>query len=214
MNIRHFLSLLSQSSLPLLTTLFYLCRLLCSTCSESESLSFNLIHLLDDLIHYFHLPPPPLTSPPPLSHTSHPPQPPSSSSSSSQTHDSWQAELCLLRERQELFQKQGLLSFTLNVIIETGQSCRTRCSKVGIQIHHKLYELLTAMIRRNRKNCSEFATVKWLKVFIDQLSMPLFTHDVLEVVQCLLTDSPEVLNIITKEHVQVGLQPLWEINSI
>ena len=188
-----------------------LLRVLCSTCSESEHLSFNLLHLLDDLTHYFHLPPPPLTSLPPLSHTSHPPQVPPSTSS--QTYDSWQAKLCLLRERQELFQKQGMLQFTLNVIIETGQKCRTRYCEVGIRIHHNLYALLTAMIRGNRKNCSAFATGKWLKVFIDQLNIPLFTHDVLEVIQCLLTDSPEVLNIITKEHIQVSLLPLRDTDA-
>ena len=42
---------------------------------------------------------------------------------------------------------------------------------------------------------------------MEQLSMPLFTHDVLEVIQCLLTDSPEVLNIITKDHIQVRIHP-------
>lgn len=97
-----------------------------------------------------------------------------------------------------------MLLLTLNVIIETGQKCRLICNTTTKQIHHKLYELLAAMIRGSRKNCSVFATEKWLKVFIDQLSMPQFTHDVLEVIQCLLADSPEVLNIITKDHIQVG----------
>ena len=97
-----------------------------------------------------------------------------------------------------------MLILILNVIIETGSKCRRKCSPISERIHHKLYELLAVMIRGNHNNCRVFATEKWLKVFIDQLSMPLFTHDVLEVIQCLLTDSPEVLNIITKEHIQVG----------
>ena len=184
-------------------------RLLCSPSSEaasSEQLSHNLLHLLTDLIHYFHLPSPPSHTP-----NSH------STSSPSLTHDSWQSELCLLRERQELFQKQGMLLLTLNVIIETGRRCRTNSSLTTNQIHHKLYELLAAMIRGSRKNCSEFATEKWLKVFIDQLSMPQYTHDVLEVIQCLLRDSPEVLNIITKEHIQVYIlvecSAFWESRS-
>ena len=173
----------------------YSVRVLCSPSTEdssSEHLSLNLLHLLTDLIHYFHLPPPP------SSHTH------TTSTSSPHSHDSWQAELCLLRERQELFQKQGMLLLTLSVITETGSKCRTNCSPVAIEIHHKLYEFLAAMIRGNHNNCREFATGRWLKVFIDQLSMPLFTHDVLEVIQCLLSDSPEVLNIITKEHIQVS----------
>ena len=53
------------------------------------------------------------------------------------------------------------------------------------------------MIRGNHGNCRMFATTRWLKVFIEQLSVPSYTHDVLEVIQCLLDDSPEVLNIIS-----------------
>lgn len=33
-----------------------------------------------------------------------------------------------------------------------------------------------AMIRGNHSNCREFATHKWLEIFIDQLEMPTFTH--------------------------------------
>lgn len=88
------------------------------------------------------------------------------------------------------------------------------CDQNISAIHRKLYELLAAMIRGNRKNCSEFATEKWLKVFIDHLSLPRFTHDVLEVIQCLLTDSPEVLNIITKDHIQVGFWSVFDLPTM
>lgn len=53
------------------------------------------------------------------------------------------------------------------------------------------------MIRGNHGNCRMFATPQSLKVFMEQLSVPSYTHDVLEVIQCLLDDSPEVLNIIS-----------------
>ncbi len=53
------------------------------------------------------------------------------------------------------------------------------------------------MIRGNRDNCREFATQSCLKVFMRQLSLPEVTHYVLVVIQCLLTDSPEVLNIFS-----------------
>ena len=36
---------------------------------------------------------------------------------------------------------------------------------------------------------------------MEQLSVPSFTHHVLEVIQCLLTDSPEVLNIISQRDI-------------
>lgn len=96
-----------------------------------------------------------------------------------------------------------MLLLTLNVIVETGQKCRVQCHSVTTEIHHMLYKVLAAMIQGNKKSCSEFATEKRLKVFIEQLSVPRFTHDVLEVIQCLLRDSPEVLNIITKDHIEV-----------
>ena len=95
-----------------------------------------------------------------------------------------------------------MLILILSVLTETGGKCRQKCSPTTIKIHHMLYQFLAAMIRGSRKNCSEFATEKWLNVFIDQLKMPVFTHDVLEVIQCLLTDSPEVLNIICESHIQ------------
>lgn len=146
---------------------------------STDHLSDKLLHLLSDLCHYFQLSP-----------------------RDTLTHDAWQQEVCILRERQELFQKQGVLILILSVITETGGMCRKKCDSVTIKVHHILYQLLAAMIRGSRKNCSEFATEKWLNVFIDQLKMPAFTHDVLEVIQCLLTDSPEVLNIISESHIQ------------
>ena len=60
-----------------------------------------------------------------------------------------------------------------------------------------------AMIRGNHANCCEFATEKWLGVFMQQLSIPEVTHEVLTVIQCLLADSPEVLNILSPHDIGV-----------
>ena len=57
------------------------------------------------------------------------------------------------------------------------------------------------MIRGNHDNCRAFATQRWLRVFMEQLSAPAHTHHVLDVIQCLLTDSPEVLHIITQRDI-------------
>lgn len=54
------------------------------------------------------------------------------------------------------------------------------------------------MIRGNHDNCREFANQQWLGVFMKQLSLPEVTHEVLTVIQCLLADSPEVLNIFSQ----------------
>lgn len=53
------------------------------------------------------------------------------------------------------------------------------------------------MIRGNHGNCRAFATERWLKEFMSQLSLPHYTHSVLDVIQCLLDDSPEVLNLFS-----------------
>lgn len=57
------------------------------------------------------------------------------------------------------------------------------------------------MIHGNRDNCREFATRRWLRVFMAQLSVPAFTHAVLEVIECLLTASPEVLDFISNNDI-------------
>ena len=53
------------------------------------------------------------------------------------------------------------------------------------------------MIRGNHGNCRAFATEQWLGEFMKQLSLPCYTHSVLNVIQCLLDDSPEVLNLFS-----------------
>ena len=79
-------------------------------------------------------------------------------------------------------------------------------------IHYKLaqsctllilvcYAAVAAMIRGNHDNCREFATQRWLRVFMDQLSCPSQSHHVLDVIQCLITDSPEVLHIISQRDI-------------
>lgn len=60
-----------------------------------------------------------------------------------------------------------------------------------------------AMIRGNHDNCCEFATQHWLRVFMKQLAISSVTHQVLTVIQCLLADSPEVLNIFSEADIGV-----------
>lgn len=60
-----------------------------------------------------------------------------------------------------------------------------------------------AMLRGNHDNCCQFATQRWLGVFMKQLSLPGVTHQVLTVIQCLLADSPEVLNIFSPADIGV-----------
>ncbi len=68
------------------------------------------------------------------------------------------------------------------------------------------------MIRGNHDNCCEFATQRWLGVFMKQLALPEISHEVLTVIQCLLADSPEVLNIFSASDIG-GIVNLLNING-
>jgi len=66
-----------------------------------------------------------------------------------------------------------------------------------------MYVFAAAMIRGNHENCCEFATKPVLRVLLEQLEVTDLTHHVLMVIQCLLSDSPEVLNLLTEDDIEV-----------
>ncbi|EPY74323.1 hypothetical protein CB1_002126001 [Camelus ferus] len=67
-------------------------------------------------------------------------------------------------------------------------------------ILNSLYELLAALIRGNRKNCAQFSgSLDWL---ISQLERLEASSGILEVLHCVLVESPEALNIIKEGHIK------------
>ncbi|RXM31020.1 hypothetical protein EOD39_7372, partial [Acipenser ruthenus] len=67
-------------------------------------------------------------------------------------------------------------------------------------ILNSLYELLAALIRGNRKNCAQFSgSLDWL---ISRLQRLEASSGILEVLHCVLVESPEALNIIKEGHIK------------
>ncbi|KAK2510405.1 hypothetical protein Q9233_017776 [Columba guinea] len=68
------------------------------------------------------------------------------------------------------------------------------------KIVNLLYELLASLIRGNRANCALFSTnLDWLVSKLDRLEA---SSGILEVLYCVLIESPEVLNIIQENHIK------------
>uniref|UniRef100_A0A8B9JLQ8 Ryanodine receptor 1a (skeletal) n=1 Tax=Astyanax mexicanus TaxID=7994 RepID=A0A8B9JLQ8_ASTMX len=68
------------------------------------------------------------------------------------------------------------------------------------EIVNLLYELLASLIRGNRANCALFCdNLDWLVSKLDRLEA---SSGILEVLYCILIESPEVLNIIQENHIK------------
>nr|XP_015292256.2 ryanodine receptor 2 isoform X7 [Macaca fascicularis] len=146
---------------------------------ESVSLS------LQDLIGYFH---------PPDEHLE---------------HEDKQNRLRALKNRQNLFQEEGMINLVLECIdrLHVYSSAAHFADVAGREageswksILNSLYELLAALIRGNRKNCAQFSgSLDWLISRLERLEA---SSGILEVLHCVLVESPEALNIIKEGHIK------------
>ncbi|XP_078213399.1 ryanodine receptor 2 isoform X14 [Callithrix jacchus] len=146
---------------------------------ESVSLS------LQDLIGYFH---------PPDEHLE---------------HEDKQNRLRALKNRQNLFQEEGMINLVLDCIdrLHVYSSAAHFADVAGREageswksILNSLYELLAALIRGNRKNCAQFSgSLDWLISRLERLEA---SSGILEVLHCVLVESPEALNIIKEGHIK------------
>uniref|UniRef100_A0A4W3JLJ5 Ryanodine receptor 2 n=1 Tax=Callorhinchus milii TaxID=7868 RepID=A0A4W3JLJ5_CALMI len=124
-------------------------------------------------------------------------------------HEDKQNRLRALKNRQNLFQEEGMINLVIECIDhlnvyssaahftdvagkEAGESWRS--------ILNSLYELLAALIRGNRKNCAQFSSsLDWLISRLERLEA---SSGILEVLHCVLVESPEALNIIKEGHIK------------
>ncbi|KAM6272339.1 ryanodine receptor 2 isoform 2-T2 [Spheniscus humboldti] len=146
---------------------------------ESVSLS------LQDLIGYFH---------PPDEHLE---------------HEDKQNRLRALKNRQNLFQEEGMINLVLECIdrLNVYSSAAHFADVAGKEageawksILNSLYKLLAALIRGNRKNCAQFSgSLDWLISRLERLEA---SSGILEVLHCVLVESPEALNIIKEGHIK------------
>ena len=126
------------------------------------------------------------------------------------SHEERQKFLKALRNRQDLFQEEGILNLILdmidkmNVITSQGLLSSYAGEEAGDQwesISTSLFQLLAAVIRGNHTNCSQFAQAQRLNWLFSKLGGE--GAGMMDVLYCVLNDSPEALNMMKEEHIKV-----------
>ncbi|XP_064003828.1 ryanodine receptor 3 [Pogoniulus pusillus] len=124
-------------------------------------------------------------------------------------HEDKQSKLRSLKNRQNLFKEEGMLALVLNCIDRFNDYnstahfaglTREEHSAAWKEILNLLYKLLAALIRGNRNNCTQFSgNLDWLISKLDRVES---SSGILEVLHCILIESPEALNMIAEEHIK------------
>ncbi|XP_066559872.1 ryanodine receptor 1b isoform X5 [Amia ocellicauda] len=124
-------------------------------------------------------------------------------------HEEKQTKLRSLRNRQNLFQEEGMITLVLdcidrlnvyNTAAHFSEFAGEEAAESWKEIVNLLYELLASLIRGNRANCALFSdNLDWVVSKLDRLEA---SSGILEVLYCVLIESPEVLNIIQENHIK------------
>ncbi|GAA6091107.1 ryanodine receptor 1 [Tachysurus ichikawai] len=124
-------------------------------------------------------------------------------------HEEKQSKLRSLKNRQNLFQEEGMITLVLdcidrlnvyNTAAHFSEFAGEEAAESWKEIVNLLYELLASLIRGNRANCALFCdNLDWLVSKLDRLEA---SSGILEVLYCILIESPEVLNIIQENHIK------------
>ncbi|KAH0998941.1 hypothetical protein HUJ05_009475, partial [Dendroctonus ponderosae] len=161
--------------------------------NRRHSMFFQVVHLnemvmcLEDLINYFAQP------------------------EDDMEHEEKQNRLRALRNRQDLFQEEGILNLILeaidkiNVITSQGFLAALAGDQSWEMISGYLYQLLAAIIKGNHTNCAQFANSNRLNWLFSRLGSQASSEGtgMLDVLHCVLIDSPEALNMMRDEHIKV-----------
>ncbi|XP_060734913.1 ryanodine receptor 2 isoform X4 [Tachysurus vachellii] len=125
------------------------------------------------------------------------------------SHEIRQSSSRALKNRQNMFQEEGVITLVLDCIdhlhlynsaAHFGKAAGKEAGDAWEDILTSFYELLAAMIRGNPYNCSQFSSsLDWLISRLDRLEV---SSGILEVLHCVLMESPEALNFIKKEHIR------------
>ena len=156
----------------------------------------EVLKLMEDLIDYFAQP------------------------SDEQNFEERQNRFRALRSRQDLFQEEGVLNMILDTIDKFSlmESLPDFAGLIGEEnqntweeISTYLYLLVAAMIKGNHSNCAQFAAVARLDWLFGRLSNPQSAEGILDVLYCVLTESPEALNMINEEHIKSVISLLEKV---
>ncbi|KAE9543520.1 hypothetical protein AGLY_002320 [Aphis glycines] len=129
-------------------------------------------------------------------------------------HEEKQNRFRALRNRQDLFQEEGILNLILeaidkvNIITSQGFMVSLAGDESGQSwdvISGYLYQLLAAIIKGNHTNCAQFANTNRLNWLFSRLGSQASSEGtgMLDVLHCVLIDSPEALNMMKDEHIKV-----------
>nr|XP_057915111.1 ryanodine receptor 2 isoform X2 [Doryrhamphus excisus] len=126
-----------------------------------------------------------------------------------QTHEDQHSSRAALKNRQNMFQEEGVIDLVLECIerlhlrsrsLHPAEASTNDAGEKRESILSLFYELLACLIRKNRANCAHFsASVNWLISRLDGLEA---SCGVLEVLHCVLVESPEALNAVKEGHIQ------------
>ncbi|XP_054474291.1 ryanodine receptor 3 [Anoplopoma fimbria] len=132
-------------------------------------------------------------------------------------HEEKQCHLRSLIKRQDLFKDEGMLALLSKCIdrmnlynnpAHFGERAGEEAGAAWKDILNLLYELLAALIRGNRNNCTQFSrNLDWLVSKLERLES---SSGILEVLHCILVESPEALNIIQKSHIKSIISLLYK----
>ncbi|KAM7375704.1 hypothetical protein PAMP_005487 [Pampus punctatissimus] len=132
-------------------------------------------------------------------------------------HEKRQIKLRSLKNRQNLFKQEGMLTLVSNCIdrlnvynsvAHFGECAGSEAGAAWKDILNLLYELLAALIRGNRNNCTQFSNnLDWLVSKLERLES---SSGILEVLHCILIESPEALNIIQRGHIKSIISLLYK----
>uniref|UniRef100_A0A3P8YVM5 Ryanodine receptor 3 n=1 Tax=Esox lucius TaxID=8010 RepID=A0A3P8YVM5_ESOLU len=153
----------------------------------------EVLQTLDDLIEYFKQP------------------------DSELEHEEKQTLLRSLIKRQDLFKEEGMLTLLVKCIdrlnlynsaAHFGEHAGEEAGAAWKNILNLLYELLASLIKGNRNNCTQFSkNLDWLVSKLERLES---SSGILEVLHCILIESPEALNIIQKAHIKSIISLLYK----
>uniref|UniRef100_A0A8K9XSM8 Ryanodine receptor 3 n=1 Tax=Oncorhynchus mykiss TaxID=8022 RepID=A0A8K9XSM8_ONCMY len=153
----------------------------------------EVLQTLDDLIEYFKQP------------------------DSELEHEEKQTLLRSLIKRQDLFKEEGMLALLVmcidrlnlyNSAAHFGENAGEEAGAAWKSILNLLYQLLASLIKGNRNNCTQFSrNLDWLVSKLERLES---SSGILEVLHCILIESPEALNIIQKGHIKSIISLLYK----
>ncbi|XP_056903963.1 ryanodine receptor 2-like isoform X5 [Takifugu flavidus] len=117
-------------------------------------------------------------------------------------HEATQHTMVVLKNRQNMFQEEGVIDLVLDCIDHLHQHIGASQWDSEEEVETSLngfYKLLAVVLRGNRVNCAHFSTsIDWLISRLDWLEA---STGVLEVLQCVLLESPEAINAIKEIHI-------------